>query len=182
MPKKKGDGGAGGGREAEKKAKTADAEHPIDSSGVLNAAKDGVFPKFLKLLKSQTHLSFEDFNSLPTGRNFGVVHQIAFHGNRAALEALLTAHPRVDLKMLTKDGKTAEDVAVEEGADASFLVFLRDCLRRQNLQELVSAAQIGEWDKFRVLLASSSVMTAELNTIPIGRKWGVIHQVLCYSF
>jgi len=26
------------------------------------------------------------------------------------------------------------------------------------------------------------VMTAELNTIPIGRKWGVIHQVLCYSF
>ena len=115
----------GGGDE--KKAKTADAEHPIDTSGVLQAAKDGAFDKFAKLLKSQTHLSFEDFNSLPPGRTFGVVHQIAFHGNRAALDALLTAHPRVDLKMLTKDGKTAEEVAVEEGADASFLGFLRDC-------------------------------------------------------
>ena len=113
----------------------ADAEHPIDSSGVLKAAKDGDFPKFLKLLKIQTHLSFEDFNSLPPGRSFGVLHQIAFHGNRAALEALLTAHPRVDLKMLTKDGKTAEEVAVEEQADASFLGFLRDCVRRQNLQD-----------------------------------------------
>jgi hypothetical protein len=118
--------GVGGGGGAEKKAKTADAEHPIDASGVLQAAKDGAFPKFKKLLKSQSHLSFEDFNSLPPGRNFGVVHQIAFHGNRDALEALLTAHPRVDLKMLTKDGKTAEEVAVEEGADASFLELLHE--------------------------------------------------------
>ena len=143
MPKKKADAGAGGAGGAEKKAKMADAEHPIDSSGVLKAAKDGDFPKFLTLLKSQTHLSFEDFNSLPPGRSFGVLHQIAFHGNRAALEALLTAHPRVDLKMLTKDGKTAEEVAVEEQADASFLGFLRDCVRRQNLQELVSATSRG---------------------------------------
>jgi hypothetical protein len=118
--------GARRGGGAEKKAKTADAEHPIDASGVLQAAKDGAFPKFKKLLKSQSHLSFEDFNSLPPGRNFGVVHQIAFHGNRDALEALLTAHPRVDLKMLTKDGKTAEEVAVEEGADASFLELLHE--------------------------------------------------------
>ena len=89
----------------------------------------------------------------------------------------MTAHPRVDLKMLTKDGKTAEEVAVEEGADASFLGFLRDCLRRQNVQELVSAARDGEWEKFSALLASSSVVTADLNTVPIGRKMGVIHQV-----
>ena len=178
MPKKKAEaGGAGGGGGAEKKAKTADAEHPIDSSGVLQAVKDGAFDKFAKLLKSQTHLSFEDFNSLPPGRTFGVVHQIAFHGNRAALEAILTAHPRVDLKMLTKDGKTAEEVAVEEGTDASFLGFLRDCMRRQGVHELVSAAQAGEWEKFSALLASSSVVAAELNTVPIGRKWGVIHQV-----
>jgi hypothetical protein len=177
MPKKKAEGGAGGGGGAEKKAKTADAEHPMDTSGVLQAAKDGASAKFAGLLQSQTHLSFEDFNSLPPGRTFGVVHQIAFHGDRAALEAILTAHPRVDLKMLTKDGKTAEEVAVEEGADASFLGFLRDCVRRQSVHELVSAAQAGEWEKFSALLASSSVVAAELNTVPIGRKWGVIHQL-----
>jgi hypothetical protein len=141
------------------------------------AAKDGAFAEFEDLLKKQVHLSFEDFNSLPPGRTFGVVHQVAFHGNCGALEALLTAHPRVDLKMLTKDGKTPEEVAVEEGADALFLGFLRNCVRRQNLQEIVSAAQAGEWKTLHALLASSSVVAAELNTVPIGRKWGVIHQV-----
>jgi hypothetical protein len=113
-------------------AETVDAKHPIEASGVLQAAKDGSFAKFAALLKSQTHLSFEDFNSLPPGRTFGVLHQIAFHGNRAALQALLTAHPRVDLKFLTKGGKSAEEVAVEEGADASFLAFLREYVRRRS--------------------------------------------------
>ena len=103
------------------------------------------------------------------------MHQIAFHGDCAALEALLTAHPRVDLKMRTKDGKTAEEVAVEEGADASFLGFLRDCVRRQTVQELVSTARDGEWEDFHVLRAG--VVTADLNTVPKGRSWGVIHQV-----
>ncbi len=130
---------------------------------MLQAAKNGAFAKFAKLLKSQTHLSFEDLNSLPPGRTFGVLHQITFHGDRAALEALLTAQPRVDLKMLNKDGKTAEEVAVEEGADASFLGFLRDCVRRQSVHELVSAVQAGEWEKFSALLASSGVVAAELD-------------------
>jgi hypothetical protein len=130
--------GVGGGGGAEKKAKTADVEHPIDASGVLEAAKKGNFSKFSKLLKSQKHLSFADFNSLPPGRNFGVVHQIAYHGNCAALEALLTAHPRVNLMMLTKDGKTAEDVAVEEGADASFFELLRERVGRQVVKNKVT--------------------------------------------
>ena len=158
-------------------AQTVDAQHPIEVSGVLQAAKDGLFAQFAALLKSQAHLSFEDFNSLPPGRKFGVQHQIAFHGNRAALEALLTVHPRVDLKMLNKDGNTAEEVAVEEGADAPFLGFLRECLRRQSMQELVSAARDGDWERFHALLASSGVGAAELNTVPSGRTWGVIHQV-----
>ncbi len=164
-----------------KKAKTADVQHPIDASGVLQAVKEGSWSKFAALLKSQKKLSFEDFNSLPPGRNFGVLHQIAFHGNRDALEALLTTHPRVDLKLLTKDGKTAEEVAVEEGGDASFRGFLRECVRRQSVQELVSAARDGEWTEFNALLASSGVGAAELNTVPTGRSWGVIHQVSYYG-
>ena len=95
---------------------------------MLQAVKDGSFATFEALPESQSKHSFEDFNSLPPGCHFGVIHQIATHGNRAALQALLTAHPRVDLKMLAKDGKTAEEVAVEQGADASFLAFLRKCV------------------------------------------------------
>jgi hypothetical protein len=87
----------------------------------------------------------------------------------------------VDLKMPTKDGKTAEDVAVEEGADASFVDFLRECVRRQSVQELVSAARDGEWKAFHALLASSGVTAADLNAVPAGRIWGVIHQVCGYS-
>ena len=80
------------------------------------------------------------------------MHQVAFHGNRGALEALLTAHPRVDLKMLTKVWKTPEEVAVEEGADALFLGFLRDCVRRQNLQEIVMR---GGWRMENIPCAAS---------------------------
>jgi len=47
-------------------------------SGVLQAAKDGRWAQFEKLLESQSQLSFEDFNTLPPGRAFGVVHQVRF--------------------------------------------------------------------------------------------------------
>ena len=91
----------------------------------------------------------------------------------------------MDLKLLTKDGKTADEVAVEEGTGASgilpsyqaFLGSLRECVRRQSVQELVSAAREGEWERFHALLGSSGVGAAELNTVPAGRSWGVIHQV-----
>ena len=160
-----------------KKAKSDGAQHPIDASGVLQAIKNGDFASFEALLGSQTQLSFDDFNSLPPGRTFGVVHQIAYHGNRGALETLLAAHPRADLKMLTKDGKTVEEVAVEEGADQPFLDYVRECVRRQSVQELVNAARDGEWEKFDVLLAGSGVGAPELNAVPSGRIWGVLHQV-----
>ena len=81
------------------------------------------------------------------------------------------AHP----KMRTKDGKTVEEVALEEKADAAFLGFLRDSVRRQSVLELVSAARDGNWEDFHVLRAG--VVTADLNTVPKGRSWGVIHQV-----
>ena len=88
-----------------------------------------------------------------------------------ALSLFVRAHP----KMRTKDGKTVEEVALEEKADAAFLGFLRDSVRRQSVQELVSAARDGNWEDFHVLRAG--VVTADLNTVPKGRIWGVIHQV-----
>ena len=158
-------------------SKKAKVSHPIDESGVLDAAKSGKWKQFTKLLASQTQLTFEDFNELPPGRTFGVIHQICYHGSPGPLNELLAAHPRVDLKMRTKDGKTPETVAVEEGANAAFLAGLRAAVGRQNLQDLVSAARDGEWVRFNSSVAASGLTTAELNVVPPGRIWGVVHQV-----
>mmetsp|Transcript_71647 Transcript_71647/g.135105 ORF Transcript_71647/g.135105 Transcript_71647/m.135105 type:complete len:379 (+) Transcript_71647:91-1227(+) len=171
-----------------KKANFGPVTHPIDVSGVLEAAKAGKWKVFESLLASQDYLTFEDFNELPPGRVFGVVHQIAYHGNAAALNQLLTCHPRVDCKLLTRDGKAVEAVAAEEGAGAAFLLALRALVARQDVQELVSLARDGEWVKFNSLHAAAAAaassssgptggLSAMINAVPAGRKWGVLHQV-----
>jgi hypothetical protein len=62
-------GGSSGGSSSSvpetKKTKTTVTQHPIDVSVVFQSVKDDMFTKFEALLTSQTHLSFEDFNSLP---------------------------------------------------------------------------------------------------------------------
>mmetsp|Transcript_16344 Transcript_16344/g.41215 ORF Transcript_16344/g.41215 Transcript_16344/m.41215 type:complete len:490 (+) Transcript_16344:41-1510(+) len=159
MPKRKGEG------------------HPIDESGVLAAAKEGNWPLFGKTLTSASYLTFDDFNELPPGRTFGVVHQICYHGNLSALQQLLSRHPRVDLKLLTKTGQTPLQVAVAEGSSNEFLEFLRERVTLQTHQELVSAARDGEWPHFESLLNEPGITVDVLNTVPPGRTWGVIHQV-----
>lgn len=88
------------------KRKAPSDAHPIDSSGVLAAAKEGDWPAFTKALSKHPSLTFDDFNHLPPGRTFGVVHQLCYHGHLPALQLLLETHPRVDLKLLTKTGQT----------------------------------------------------------------------------
>ena len=157
-------------------------QHPIDSSGVLHAAKFGEWPQFRQRLEESAEaLTFENFNELPP-RSFGVIHQIAFHGNdeaRVALEFLLEMHPRVDLKMKTKDGQTVLDVAQGEGANASFLGYLNQRLLSQSHHELINKARDGVWPAFLHQLQSSTPVIPEenINTVPAGRLWGVIHQV-----
>ena len=81
----------------------------------------------------------------PPGRSFGVVHQLAYHGELEPLQLALDRHPRIDLRLRTKQGKTVEEVATEEGASAEFREFLRERIAMQVLQECVSAARDGEW-------------------------------------
>jgi hypothetical protein len=89
------------------KGKAPTATHPLDASGILQAAKDGEWAAFDKILGADKKLTFEDINSLPPGRSFGLVHQIAYHSALKPLERLLARHPRVDLKLRTKhQGKT----------------------------------------------------------------------------
>lgn len=180
------------------------AEHPIDTSGVLEAAKFGQWPAFYAALE-QHHadgtLTYEHFNELPPGRTYGVVHQIAFYQYRPALERLLQLHPRVNLKLPTRDGQSAVDVAVQRGGGGAspFVAYLRRRLLVQTHHELVNKARDGQWPAFfaQLLTADTTTTTttgpagdnnknstpvldvATVNSVPAGRIWGILHQV-CY--
>jgi len=99
------------------------------------------------------------------------------------LEALLAAHPRVDVTLLTKQGTTALQVAAEEGVSEEFVAALQLATSRYIVQSLTTLARDGsDWPQFNALLSSkcggdvATNLTA-LNEVPAGRKWGVLHQV-----
>jgi hypothetical protein len=62
-------------------------------------------------------LSDQVINTVPHPRAYGILHQIAYWGENDVYEALTAKGVRFDLEVRTKDGKTAEQVAVEEGKD-----------------------------------------------------------------
>jgi len=161
------------------KRKFKSPQHPIDASGVLEAAKFGHWDALKTQLLGHPELSIADFNELPPGRSFGVVHQISYHGNQAALEQLLGLHPQVDLKLPTKDGQTALEVAQGEGVDDVFLEYLRERLRVQSHHELVNKARDGEWAEFFHCLTADQLPLETINSVPSGRTWGIHHQI-CY--
>ena len=73
---------------------------------------------------------------------WGVVHQIAYHHNVPALTQLLQVHPRVDLKLPTKDGLTFLQVAQDQddcsGTKSNFVEFLQAKIETQTHHELVN--------------------------------------------
>jgi hypothetical protein len=158
-------------------AAAAAQPHPIDASGVLQATKDGDWVAFTSLLASQSQLTSADFNELPPGRSFGVLHQICYHGSTSALQELLAAHPRLDLTMLTKDGQTAIQVAEAEGASPEFLEELRRATDTQRTHILVSLARDGDWDEFHARSEEFEVSPAVFGVVPAGRTWGIVHQI-----
>eukprot|EP01043_Picozoa_sp_COSAG02_P050642 COSAG02_NODE_5231_length_4520_cov_70.095454_2_plen_371_part_00 len=158
-------------------AAAAAAQHPIDASGVLQAAKDGDWAAFTSLLASQPQLTSSDFNELPPGRTFGVVHQISYHGSTSALQDLLATHARVDLTMLTKDGRTAAEVAGAEGASPEFLEALLRATDIQHMHNLVNLARDGDWDDFHARLDEFDVGIDVFGVVPPGRSWGIVHQI-----
>mmetsp|Transcript_33719 Transcript_33719/g.62324 ORF Transcript_33719/g.62324 Transcript_33719/m.62324 type:complete len:511 (-) Transcript_33719:169-1701(-) len=169
------------------------AAHRIDAAGVLQAAKVGDWNAFRSsVLKHKKTLSFQNFNELPPGRNFGVVHQIAYHRNTDALSFLLQHHPRVDLKLPTKDGRSALEVSLDEDegtVHAGFVDYLKERLMIQTHHELVNKALNGNFDALFEQLEEernhdaadeetpNPVTVDTLNAIPPGRSWGVIHQI-----
>ena len=60
-------------------------------------------------------LSDQTINTVPGPRAYGILHQIAYWGQGDVYTALAAKGVRFDLGLLTKDGKSAEEVAVERG-------------------------------------------------------------------
>ena len=164
-------------KKKQKNGAAAAAQHPIDASGVLQAAKEGDWASFSSLLASQSQLTSADFNELPPGRTFGVLHQICYHGSASALQELLAAHSRVDFTMLTKDGQTATQVAEAAGASPEFLDALRRATDTQHTHSLVNLARDGEWDEFHARMDEFGVGADVFGVVPAGRTWGVVHQI-----
>jgi len=168
------------------KRKLKKFQHPIDATGVLEAAKNGRWKEFYTHLNNPSvPLTADNFNELPPGRTFGVLHQIAYHRHLPALTRLLLAHPRVDLKLPTKDGQTALEVAEERAGansatkNSAFLLTLRERQEVQTHHELVSKARDGEWSEFFEQLESETLSIETINAVPPGRTWGILHQI-CY--
>ena len=62
-------------------------------------------------------LSDKVINTVPHPRAYGILHQIAYWGENDVYDALTAKGVRFDLEVRTKDGKTAEQVAIEEGKE-----------------------------------------------------------------
>jgi len=102
-----------------KRAKAAPAARAGENEleGELNAliqrAKDGKFDKVFEILdKCPSYV-----NERPEARMYGTIHQAAYWGDMAAIKKLLEKYS-ADVLSLTKDGKTALEVAKENGHDA----------------------------------------------------------------
>ena len=159
----------------------------IEASGVLQAALDGSFDVFQALLLSQSQLSCKDFNTLPLSQNFGVVHMISLHRNCDALNALVLAHPRVDLQMLTRDGQTAEGLVMARvlgsaaplQEDETFLALLREHVRYQvarqpreagshgDAREILEVLCTGLWAASQQSTPSLSLSLSEAPSLPL---------------
>jgi len=165
------------------KRKLESLEHPIDATGILQAAKIGQWHVFNKHLANPSiPLTSNDFNELPPGRTYGVLHQIAYHRHLPALTGLLLAHPLVDLKLRTKDGQTALEVAEEQRGGEKTSDFLEQLRERQEVQthhELVNKARDGKWLELFKQLETEPLPIETINAVPPGRTWGILHQI-CY--
>lgn len=182
-----------------KKLKRAPAPaHPLDSAGVLQAAKVGDWTAFrTSIIQHKNSLTHQHLNELPPGRSYGVLHQIVYHSDTDALLFLLQHHPQFDLKLLTKDGRTALEVALDEDdggvADDGFLQYYKERYTIQTHHELINKARSGDWGTlFEKLEEETNHDATEestpdpfaletLNSVPAGRTWSVIHQISYYG-
>lgn len=89
----------------------------------LAAAKKGDWNAYKGLVLAPA-LTLAVLNAVPTGRKFGVIHQIAYWGEVDALKATLARFPGLDLSLPTATGETPLQVAQDTKKQA-FIDYVR---------------------------------------------------------
>ena len=82
----------------------------------ITAGRNGDWESLAELIFSgdgSRQLSDKLVNTVPPPRAYGILHQIAYWGEVDVYAALTAKGVKFDLGVLTKDGKTAEEVALE---------------------------------------------------------------------
>eukprot|EP00931_Biecheleriopsis_adriatica_P115098 TRINITY_DN90935_c0_g1_i1.p1 TRINITY_DN90935_c0_g1~~TRINITY_DN90935_c0_g1_i1.p1 ORF type:complete len:783 (+),score=232.79 TRINITY_DN90935_c0_g1_i1:85-2433(+) len=99
---------------------------------VIDAAKEGKWERTFELLAASDHPE-QLVNLRPAVRQYGVLHQAAFHGDIEVLRRLLEDF-KANVKLLTKDGKTALEIA-EESKQESAAKYLEACIPSIKLED-----------------------------------------------
>ena len=152
-------------------------------------------------------LSDAAISTVPDPRAYGVLHQIAYWGELDPYNELVTKGVVWDLSVLTKDGKSARDVAVERN-HAEFVKALDDAAAPpaeplglppastgpelpaavttedaalKILHDAITAAKGAGWPAVIELVFPASgeraLTDAMINTVPTPRAYGVLHQI-----
>mmetsp|Transcript_27220 Transcript_27220/g.53011 ORF Transcript_27220/g.53011 Transcript_27220/m.53011 type:complete len:492 (-) Transcript_27220:472-1947(-) len=152
-------------------------KHENVTEKALAAAKNGDWDAFENCIKGPG--DSDDYNVIPQGRKWGIVHQIAYWGQESALHALSERFAQIDWKLTSVDGETPIDIARAEGhEDTPFFAALQERVRTQTHHEMANAAKTAEWPELYNFIDEGA--TAHMvTTVPPGRKYSVIHQV-CY--
>lgn len=99
---------------------------------VIDAAKEGKWDATFELLKGFKNPQ-QVVNTRPSVRQYGVLHQAAFHGDIEVLRQLLEDY-KANVKLLTKDGKTALQIAESAGQEAA-IKYLEACVPSIQLED-----------------------------------------------
>lgn len=99
---------------------------------VIDAAKEGKWDATFDLLKGFSNPE-QVVNTRPSVRQYGVLHQAAFHGDIEVLRRLLEDY-KANVKLLTKDGKTALQIAESAGQEAA-IKYLEACVPSIQLED-----------------------------------------------
>ncbi|CAJ1376193.1 unnamed protein product [Effrenium voratum] len=99
---------------------------------VIDAAKEGKWDRTFELLAGYSKPE-QVVNTRPSVRQYAVLHQAAFHGDIEVLRKLLEDY-KANVKLLTKDGKTALQIAETAGQEAA-AKYLEACVPSIQLED-----------------------------------------------
>jgi len=99
---------------------------------VIDAAKEGKWDKTFELLEACKHPD-QVVNCRPSVRQYGVLHQAAFHGDIEVLRRLLEDF-KANVKLLTKDGQSALQIA-QNGSQEAAAKYLEACVPSIQLED-----------------------------------------------